>query len=179
VELKNTSAGGAPGLLLAADQVALELKNPLLGSTGFRNATGNGENRWITELDYAGLVNARSQGLALQSQFSAINTDSSNLSAFAAAKGKLLMYHGLDDEYIPIQGSIHYYQKVVESRMLSVSIDFILSPVSLIVDVPKERLSFQFRNRRPDATKCSLHSRLGWSMTRHHKISRCNRVTPV
>jgi pimeloyl-ACP methyl ester carboxylesterase len=115
VELKNTSAGGAPGLLLAADQVALEMKNPLLGSTGFRNATGNGENRWITELDYAGLVNARSQGLALQSQFSAINTDSSNLSAFAAAKGKLLMYHGLDDEYIPVQGSIHYYQKVVEN----------------------------------------------------------------
>jgi len=114
-ELKDTSAGGAPGVLLAADQVALELQNPLLGSTGFRNATGNGENSWFKELDYAGLANAQAKGWALQSQFSAINTDSPDLSAFAASNGKLLMYHGFADEYIPVQGSIHYYHRVADS----------------------------------------------------------------
>lgn len=112
VALKDTSAGGSPGLALAADQVALELQSARLASTGFRNATGNGENRWIQELDYAGLAHARAQGLALQKQFSAINTDSPDLSAFAASNGKLLMYHGLADEYIPVQGSINYYQRV-------------------------------------------------------------------
>jgi hypothetical protein len=49
----------------------------------------------------------------LQPQFSAINTDNPDLTGFAAAGGKLLMYHGLADEYIPVQGSINYYRRVL------------------------------------------------------------------
>jgi hypothetical protein len=119
-DLKTTSAGGAPGLDLSAGLMALTLRDPSLATPGFRNATGSGMNRWRDKLDYAGLARARAKSIALQSQFSAINTDNPNLSAFAASGGKLLMYHGLADEYIPVQGSINYYQRVM-ARMQGVS----------------------------------------------------------
>jgi len=112
-DLKTTSAGGAPGLDLSAGLMAVTLRDPSLATPGFRNATGNGISRWRDKLDYAGLARSRARNIALQPQFSAINTDNPNLSAFAASGGKLLMYHGLADEYIPVQGSINYYQKVV------------------------------------------------------------------
>ncbi|MEO6118572.1 MAG: tannase/feruloyl esterase family alpha/beta hydrolase [Methylotenera sp.] len=100
------------GLMLGADQTALELQNPALGSAMFKNATANGQSHWIDELDYAGLANAQSQGVLLQPKFSHINTDNPNLSAFEKAGGKLLMYHGLADNMIPVQGSINYYERV-------------------------------------------------------------------
>ncbi|WP_197382725.1 tannase/feruloyl esterase family alpha/beta hydrolase [Mycolicibacterium mengxianglii] len=119
-ELQTTSAGAAPGLDLAAGQTALNLEDASLATPGFRNATGDGMNRWRDKLNYAGLARSRAQGIALQKQFSAINTDDPDLSAFSASGGKLLMYHGLADEYIPVQGSINYYQRVT-ARMQGVS----------------------------------------------------------
>lgn len=109
--LKNTPVGGAPGIILAADQTALEMQTPALGSETFVNATGKGANRW-RDMTYAGLAEAQSRGVQLQPQFSAINTNNPDLSGFALAGGKLLMYHGLADEYIPLQGSIDYYRRV-------------------------------------------------------------------
>lgn len=111
-ELTKTPVGGAPGLMLAADQTALETQTPEFGSEMFVNATGKGANRWRDRLGYAGLADAQARGVSLQTQFSHINTDNADLSGFAAAGGKLLMYHGLVDEYIPVQGSIDYYQRV-------------------------------------------------------------------
>jgi feruloyl esterase len=112
-DLKMTPAGGAPGLILAADQTALELQKPAMGSAMFSNATGRGANRWLDTLDYVGLANAQAQGVLLQPQFSNINTDNPDLTRFAEAKGKLLMYQGLADEYIPAQGAIYYYERVI------------------------------------------------------------------
>lgn len=119
--LKTSPLGGAPGLILSADQTALEMQNPALGSEGlpalgykgFTNATGKGQNRWLEMLDYAGLANAQAQGVLLQPQFSAINTDNPDLTEFAAAGGKMVMYQGLADEYIPAQGAINYYERVM------------------------------------------------------------------
>ena len=119
-DLKSSPAGGAPGLILAADQTALELQNPALGSAGipalgsrgFTNATGTGKNQWLDSLDYAGLAHAQAQGVRLQAQFSNINTDNPDLSRFAA-RGKIVMYQGLADEYIPAQGAINYYERVM------------------------------------------------------------------
>jgi hypothetical protein len=119
-DLKSSPVGGAPGLLLAADQTALELQNPALGSEGlpalgskgFTNATGTGKNQWLNSLDYAGLANAQAQGVRLQPQFSNINTDNPDLTRFAA-RGKIVMYQGLADEYIPAQGAINYYERVM------------------------------------------------------------------
>ena len=112
-DLTASPAGGAPGLILAADQTALELQNPALGSAAFTNATGTGKNRWLDSLDYAGLANAQAQGVRLQLQFSNINTDNPDLTGFAAAGGKMVMYQGLADEYIPAQGAINYYERVI------------------------------------------------------------------
>ena len=65
-DLKSTPAGGAPGLILAADQTALELQDPSLGSAFLVNATGKGANRWLDTLNYGGLANAQAQGVLLQ-----------------------------------------------------------------------------------------------------------------
>ncbi len=110
--LKEAPSGGAPGLILAADQTALELQKPALGTNFFNNATGKGQGQWDT-LDYAGLANAQAQGVLLQPQFSNINTDNPNLTDFASRGGRALMYQGLSDEYIPAQGAINYYERVM------------------------------------------------------------------
>ena len=112
-DLKNTPAGGAPGQVLAADQTALELQDPELGSPLFKNATGHGKNQWLHQLDYAGLANAQAKGELLQPQFSHINTDNPDLLQFSKAGGKIVMYQGLADEYIPPQGAINYYESVI------------------------------------------------------------------
>jgi feruloyl esterase len=61
------------------------------------------------------LTLAAYQGLALQPQFSQINTDNPDLSAFNAGKGKLLLYHGLADNLIAPQGSDNYYNRVAST----------------------------------------------------------------
>jgi Tannase and feruloyl esterase len=99
---------------IATDQVAIEMQNPALGGPFLRNAVSNGANQW-TGLDYAGLTLAAYQGLALQPQFSQINTDNPDLSAFNARKGKLLLYHGLADNLIAPQGSDNYYNRVAST----------------------------------------------------------------
>lgn len=112
-DLATTSTGGAPGIFLAADQTALSLQDPTLGSEFFRNETGDGENRWRETLDYAGLADAQAEGVRLQSEFSHINTDDPDLADFAVSGGKMVMYQGMADEYIPTQGAIHYYEQVM------------------------------------------------------------------
>jgi hypothetical protein len=115
-DLATTPAGGAPGLFLAADQTALELQDPSIGSQFFVNATGKGENRWLNDFGYAELAEAQASGLEMQPQFSRINTDNPDLSAFQAAGGKMVMYQGLSDEYIHPQGAINYYERVLAAK---------------------------------------------------------------
>lgn len=112
-DLALTPAGGAPGIFLAADQAALSLQDPTLGSEFLVNATGNGVNRWREALGFDGLARAQAEGLRLQPEFSHINTDNPDLAAFAQGGGRMLMYQGMADEYIPAQGAIHYYERVL------------------------------------------------------------------
>lgn len=107
----NLSLGGATQFPIASEMVALELQNPLLASTLFKNATGNGIDAWKA-LSYAELSNAFDRGVALQPQFADINTDNPDLSAFKARNGKMIMYHGLADDKIFPQGTINYYNRV-------------------------------------------------------------------
>ena len=93
---------------IASDMVALELQDPTIATSSFLNATGNGANGW-RNLSYEQLSQASDQGVALQSQFSNINTDDPDLDAFRARNGRMIMYHGLADTLIPPQGSINYY----------------------------------------------------------------------
>ena len=98
---------------LASDQVALELQNPTMAAPNFENATGNGADLWKT-LSYAQLSNAFDRGLALQPVFGYVDTSNPDLSAFKARGSKMLTWQGIHDEVIPIQGTIRYYNSVVE-----------------------------------------------------------------
>ncbi|MHA6645954.1 tannase/feruloyl esterase family alpha/beta hydrolase [Mesorhizobium sp. A623] len=53
-DLATTPAGGAPGVILAADQTALEMQTPKFGSDFLVNATGKGENGWRKDGDVSG-----------------------------------------------------------------------------------------------------------------------------
>lgn len=105
------SLAGSTPFSIASDQVALELQDAAYAGPNFTNAKGNGASKWKT-LDYAGLADAYAKGIALQPQFSRINTDDPDLSAARAAGTKILSYHGLADDKIMPQGSINYFTRV-------------------------------------------------------------------
>lgn len=97
---------------IASDMVALELQDSTIATASFVNDSGSGQDGWMN-LSYADLSNAMDQGVALQTEFADINTDNPDLSGFKASGGKLLAYHGLADELIAPQGSLHYYERVI------------------------------------------------------------------
>lgn len=98
---------------LGTHQLALEMQDPALASPGFRNAQGNGRDGW-KRLSYAQLAEAFHRGLELNAKaFAGINTDDPDLSGFEASGGKLLFWHGTNDEVLPVQGSMDYYDSVV------------------------------------------------------------------
>ncbi|QFZ87691.1 tannase/feruloyl esterase family alpha/beta hydrolase [Variovorax paradoxus] len=105
-------AGPAP-LSIGTDQLALTLQDPTYATPDFVNAVSNGQDKWKT-LSYGELADSTAKGLLLQTQFSNINTDNPDLSAFKARKGKLIMYHGLADNLIMPNGSVNYYSRVVD-----------------------------------------------------------------
>lgn len=96
---------------IATDQVALELQDPTYATPTFLNATGNGANKW-TQLSFGGLADAYSRGVALQDEFSDINTDNPDLRKAKSLGAKIVSYHGWSDQLIPPLGSINYYTRV-------------------------------------------------------------------
>ena len=97
---------------LGTHQLALEMLDPALAGPDFRNARSNGKDGWKS-LSYAQLAEAFAKGVALNSRFAEINTDNPDLSAFERRGGKLLFWQGTNDEVIPVQGSMQYYDSVV------------------------------------------------------------------
>ncbi len=96
---------------IATDQVALELQDPTYATPAFLNATGNGANKW-TQLSFGGLADAYSRGVALQDEFSRINTDNPDLRKAKSLGAKIISYHGWSDVLISPMGSINYYTRV-------------------------------------------------------------------
>lgn len=97
---------------ISSDQVALALQDPALTAPGFRNATGNGEGKW-RGLTYARLAQAFRKASAQDANYGHINTDNPDLSVFKARGGKMLVWHGANDEVIPVQGTMRYYDSVM------------------------------------------------------------------
>ncbi|PVY61383.1 tannase/feruloyl esterase family alpha/beta hydrolase [Pusillimonas noertemannii] len=108
-----TALAGEQPFPIAVDQVTLELQDPTYASPSFKNATGDGQDKWKT-LSYAQLADAWDRGVQLQSEFANINTDNPDLSVFRDAGGKMITYYGLADQLIPPQGTLHYYRRVTE-----------------------------------------------------------------
>jgi hypothetical protein len=115
------AAGAADGLRslagagegYGADQVALELQNPTIAGPSFKNASGDGQRLW-RQLSYEQLANAFQRGIALDPVFGFVSSDRPDLSAFKKRGGKFLSWQGWNDEAIPVQGSIRYYDRVIE-----------------------------------------------------------------
>lgn len=100
---------------LSTDQIALSLKDASYAGKDFKNDSTGVREQWKT-LSYAEFANVFAEGKRLNNKaFSNINTDNPDLSAFKAKGGKLLLWHGTNDEVIPLQGSTTYYDSVVET----------------------------------------------------------------
>ncbi len=107
-------AGEQAPFPIASQMAALSLKNPGIAQKGmFKNATGNAEDGW-KKLSYADLVQVYEKGLAMQAQYSDINTDSPDLSALRDRGAKVLSYHGLSDQLIMPQGSLNYFDRLAQ-----------------------------------------------------------------
>jgi pimeloyl-ACP methyl ester carboxylesterase len=107
-------AGEQAPFPIATQVVALALQNPKIVQKGmFSNATGQGEDGWKA-LSYADAVGAYNKGLAMQAQFADINTDSVNLDTLRDRGAKVLSYHGLSDQLIPVQGSLQYFDRLAQ-----------------------------------------------------------------
>jgi Tannase and feruloyl esterase len=66
-----------------------------------------------TQLSYAQFANAFDRGVALDEMFGRVCSCNPDLSAFKARGGKFLSWHGWNDESIPVQHSMHFYDDVV------------------------------------------------------------------
>lgn len=106
----NKESGNSP----SADFAALVRQDPTIAGPSFRNATGDGQSRW-REMSYADMAELYKRGAAMESTFAGISSDDPDLSAFQARGGKLLSWHGWNDESIPVQTSMRYYDRVVEA----------------------------------------------------------------
>jgi len=115
--LGGSNAGVPAPFTISTDLVALELQDAKLATPSFINATatptGRGQDGW-KNLSYGQLANAYDQGLVLQRNFAHINTDEANLRPFRKSGGKMIMYHGLADVLIMPQGSVNYYERVID-----------------------------------------------------------------
>ncbi|MGE3690828.1 MAG: tannase/feruloyl esterase family alpha/beta hydrolase, partial [Novosphingobium sp.] len=98
---------------LGTHQLALNSGDPALAGPDFSNAKSNGRDGWKA-LSYAQLAQASRRGRMLNgSTFAEIDTDNPDLSALEARGTKLLAWQGTNDEVIPIQGTMLYYDSVV------------------------------------------------------------------
>ena len=100
---------------LGTHPVALALCDPAIAGPDFRNALSNGKDGWKS-LSYQRFAESIQKGNALsKTAFSGIDTDDPDLSGFEESGGKLLFWHGTNDEVIPVQGSMQYYDSVVRA----------------------------------------------------------------
>lgn len=107
-------AAATRGDSLGADFAALALQNPTIAGPGFKNASGNGQGLWRT-LSYEQASNVFDRAMALDPVFADVASDNPDLLAFKARGGKFLSWHGWNDEAIPVQGTMQYYDRVVET----------------------------------------------------------------
>jgi feruloyl esterase len=107
-------AGPVPSTI-GSDWLAIVLGDPSYTSETFQNASGTGQNRW-KEIGYSEHPSFTDVMLASVDKFSAlIATDQPDLAEFKSAGGKIIHWHGIDDNIIPAAGSVHYYERVVET----------------------------------------------------------------
>jgi hypothetical protein len=106
-----SASGGAANAAVGGDWLAIELQNPTLAGPSFKNASGDGQGLW-REFTYAQFANAFERGIALDPVFGGVSTANPDLSALKASGSKFLSWHGWNDESIPVQQTMRYYDEV-------------------------------------------------------------------
>jgi hypothetical protein len=106
----SAQAGNGP----AGDHAALLLQDPAIAGASFVNASGNGQAKW-RDLTYEQVADLFRRARKMDHVFGHISSDDPDLSAFKAVGGKLLSWHGWNDESIPVQTTMRYYDRVVEA----------------------------------------------------------------
>ena len=107
---RGTRLAGLLSFQLSKDQVALNLQDSRYARPEFINAAGNGQNRWKS-LTYAGFADMLAQGVALNTAFGNIDTDNPDLRPFLGRGGKMITYHGLNDQLVTPQSTMNYYTR--------------------------------------------------------------------
>jgi hypothetical protein len=107
-------AASATGNLPGAEHAALVLGDPAIAGPGFENASGNGKARW-QQMSYAQLAEAFTGAAAMEPVFADIASNDPDLSSFKERGGKFLSWHGWNDESIPVQTTMRYFDRVVDT----------------------------------------------------------------
>ncbi len=76
--------------------------------------------RWVTEQPKQRFTNITIEEFqklfeASVTKFAAAAADQADLTAFAGKGGRLILDHGIDDPLIPVDGTLDYYEKVLEA----------------------------------------------------------------
>lgn len=113
-------AGPQAPFPIASQQVALSMQRPEIAQKGMlTNAKVDAADGWKS-LSYADLALAYQRGLEMQGKFADINTDNPDLSKLRDHGAKVLSYHGLSDNFIMVQGSLNYFERLTQ-RMGGIS----------------------------------------------------------
>lgn len=105
---------GTEPFSMATEMVAMELQDPSIATPAFKNPAGNGKDGY-KDLSYADLALAYARGVQLQDELGHVNTDNPDLNRLRTAGGKIITYHGWQDEVIPPMGTINYYSRAASS----------------------------------------------------------------
>lgn len=99
---------------LATDMVAIVTGDPTMTEPGFANASGEPQGKWrFLSYEQLAAIIDRAKQLDV-THFARLDTDDPDLSAFKRRGGKMLVWHGTHDEVIPVQGTMQYYDSVIE-----------------------------------------------------------------
>lgn len=111
-ELPSKAQLAASGGGFGGDALALLYGDPALAGENFKNALAKSEGRYL-DWSYARFDKAFARAKQLDAALGGVSTTNPDISAFKASGGKLIATHGWNDEAIPIQGTIQYYDSVV------------------------------------------------------------------
>lgn len=94
------------------DLIALAFGDPKLGTSDFKNATGNGQDGW-KHLTYAELAGAYEAFRAMQAEINSDPGNNSDLTRLKLSGARLLQVTGVDDPNAWVQGHTAYYDRVM------------------------------------------------------------------
>ncbi|MFZ4834297.1 tannase/feruloyl esterase family alpha/beta hydrolase [Rouxiella sp. Mn2063] len=106
---------GITPFTIGAHWLSIVTQDPSLADNTFVNEKNPSRDGW-KKLPYSGEYSYASIFIRSLQQFGSMNgTDSADLREFSALGGKIIHWHGLADNQIPVGGSINYYERILSS----------------------------------------------------------------